>query len=196
VKDDKVLLSSSGLMIDACATASLTLSPTSSSSSSSSSISNDEIRDLACGAIKFIRQKMTRDGNKNNLCRIVNPSAIAASSFKPALLDDLAFFTRALISSYASGLSSDGDDLLSWAIDLVTTVEKDFAPADGKDISKGYYMTPSPSSTSASPSGEGQAGDDVSTIPFRPRSVIDGAVPSGTSVHLENMIRLAALTGK
>ncbi len=89
-----------------------------------------------------------------------------------AMLDDYAFLAKGLLDLYETDFD---EKWLKWSMDLTKTVIKDFGTESGK-----YYLT------------------RISTEKFlsRPISNQDQAIPSGISVHGENSLRLAALTGE
>jgi uncharacterized protein YyaL (SSP411 family) len=89
----------------------------------------------------------------------------------PAYLDDYAFLIRGLIEVYEAGFDPS---FLERAIELTNVAIEDFA--DAKD--GGFFSV------------------TVATeLPVRPKEVTDGAIPSGNSVMLMNLLRLARLTG-
>jgi uncharacterized protein YyaL (SSP411 family) len=90
----------------------------------------------------------------------------------PAFLDDYAFLIRGLIELYQTGF-----DLfhLEAALELTEKVMADFL--DGKE--GGFYAVSSDTE-----------------LPVRPKEIHDGAVPSGNSVMLRNLVRLARMTGR
>jgi len=90
----------------------------------------------------------------------------------PAFLDDYAFLIRGLIEVYEAGFDPS---YLEQAIELMNIAIADFA--DAKD--GGFF-----SLTAAT------------ELPVRPKDVGDGAIPSGNSVMLMNLLRLARLTGR
>jgi uncharacterized protein YyaL (SSP411 family) len=90
----------------------------------------------------------------------------------PAFLDDYAFLIRGLIELYQTGF-----DLfhLEAALELTEKVMADFL--DGKE--GGFYAVSSDTE-----------------LPVRPKEIHDGAVPSGNSIMLMNLVRLARMTGR
>ncbi len=89
----------------------------------------------------------------------------------PAYLDDYAFLIKGLIEVYEAGLDPF---YLERAIELTNVVKEDFE--DAKD--GGFFSVTA-----------------ATELPVRPKEVIDGAIPSGNSVMLMNLLRLARLTG-
>jgi uncharacterized protein YyaL (SSP411 family) len=90
----------------------------------------------------------------------------------PAFLDDYAFLIRGLIELYRTGF-----DLfyLETAIELAEKVMADFLD----DKEGGFFAVSSDTE-----------------LPVRPKEIHDGAIPSGNSVMLMNLIRLARMTGR
>jgi len=89
-----------------------------------------------------------------------------------ATLDDYAFFVWGLIELYRSSFSSD---LLAAALQLNRIMIRDFE--DKKQ--GGLFLTAA----------------TAEALLVRPKEISDGALPSGNSVALLNMLRLARLTG-
>ncbi|HSA94617.1 MAG TPA: thioredoxin domain-containing protein, partial [Acidobacteriota bacterium] len=89
----------------------------------------------------------------------------------PAYLDDYAFLIRGLVEVYETGFDPH---YLEGARDLVRIAAADFGDAEG-----GGFLT--------------VAG--TTELPVRSKEVYDGAVPSGNSVMLMNLLRLSRLTG-
>ena len=90
----------------------------------------------------------------------------------PGFLDDSAFLTRGLIELYETTFDPS---YLDQALKLTDSMLKSFSAPDG-----GLFMT-------AKGSEE---------LLVRPRSSYDGAIPSGVSVVLDDLLRLARLTGR
>jgi len=89
-----------------------------------------------------------------------------------ATLDDYAFFVWGLTELYEAGFNPD---LLASALQLNRIMIRDFE--DNKQ--GGFFLT----------------AHDAETLLVRPKEVYDGALPSGNSVALLNLLRLARLTG-
>ena len=90
----------------------------------------------------------------------------------PAFLDDYAFLIRGLIELYQTGFDPF---TLEAALELTDRVLTDFQ--DEKE--GGFYAVSS-----------------NTELPVRPKEISDGAVPSGNSVMLMNLVRLARMTGR
>jgi hypothetical protein len=90
----------------------------------------------------------------------------------PAFLDDYAFLIRGLIELYRTGFDMF---YLDAALELTEKVLADFL--DEKE--GGFYAVSSDTE-----------------LPVRPKEIHDGAIPSGNSVMLMNLIRLARMTGR
>ena len=90
----------------------------------------------------------------------------------PAFLDDYAFLIRGLIELYQAGFDMF---YLEAALELTEKVMADFQ--DEKE--GGFYAVSSDTE-----------------LPVRPKEIHDGAVPSGNSIMLMNLVRLAGMTGR
>jgi hypothetical protein len=88
----------------------------------------------------------------------------------PAFLDDYAFFVKGLIALYEAGFDPGR---LEQALDLTSRAVELFWDDDGG----GFFFAEAPE------------------VGARRKEVYDGAVPSGNSVMLTNLLRLARLTG-
>jgi uncharacterized protein YyaL (SSP411 family) len=90
----------------------------------------------------------------------------------PAYLDDYAFLVAGLLEVY----EADFDPLfLESALDLVRIAIEDFAD----ERHGGFFLV-----------------SEATELPVRAKEAYDGAVPSGNSVMLMNLLRLARLTGR
>jgi uncharacterized protein YyaL (SSP411 family) len=122
--------------------------------------------DAAERAARFILEKMR--GGEGRLSHVFMEGEARVSAF----LDDYAFVIKGLIELYEAGLNPR---YLESALALADIVLTEFA--DEKN--GGFYA--------------------VSTdteLPVRSKEVYDGAVPSGNSVMLMNLLRLARMTGR
>ncbi len=90
----------------------------------------------------------------------------------PAFLDDYAFLVWGLVELYESSFDTR---LLEWALELTDALLSHFWDEAG-----GFFMT----------------SEDSQELPLRKKEVYDGALPSGNSVMLANLIRLGRLTGR
>ena len=154
--DDKVLVSWNALAIAALAEAGAVM---------------DEPRwvEAARRAVDFIEQTMVVDGVLQHTWSPGHEASV------PALLEDLALLSRALLVLY----EADPDPhLVDWARDLATGVEAEFADGEGA-----YYAT------AAAPTADGPE------LVVRPLDLWDNAQPAGSSVMVEVNARLAALDG-
>jgi hypothetical protein len=95
----------------------------------------------------------------------------AGSASIPALLEDYAMLVRGLLELHKSGEHGALDD----AIELMEEAERLFSDPNG-----GYHDTRA----------------DQSDLFLRARSTYDGAVPSGSSVMLSNLVSLARITSE
>jgi uncharacterized protein YyaL (SSP411 family) len=90
----------------------------------------------------------------------------------PAFLDDHAFLIWGLIELYQSTFDTG---LLEWTLELTDDLLSRFWDEAG-----GFFMT----------------SEDAQELPLRKKEVYDGALPSGNSVMLDNLLRLGRLTGR
>jgi hypothetical protein len=91
----------------------------------------------------------------------------------PAHLDDIAFLVWGLIELYETLFDPA---ILEWALDLNQDMIAHYRDPD----SGGFFFTP----------------DDGERLILRKKEIYDGAIPSGNSVSLQNLLRLARLTGR
>ncbi|MGD1009203.1 MAG: thioredoxin domain-containing protein [Candidatus Aminicenantales bacterium] len=120
----------------------------------------------ADGAARFVLERMRGPGGR------LFHAFMEGEASVPAFLDDYAFFIRGLIELYQAGFDPG---YLESALELAGTALADFA--DRED--GGFFAVP--------------AGSE---LPVRMKSFYDGALPSGNSVMLMNLLRLARLTGR
>jgi uncharacterized protein YyaL (SSP411 family) len=117
-------------------------------------------------AVEFIRRHLNPGGKLHH--RYAEGEAAV-----PAFLDDYAFLIWGLIELYETGFEPDS---LAWALHLTDHLMGHFWDEAGG----GFFFT----------SGENQ------DMPLRRKEIYDGAVPSGNSVMVENLLRLGRLTGR
>jgi len=91
----------------------------------------------------------------------------------PGQLDDYAFMTFGLLELYETTFDFQ---TLEKAVALNETVLKHFADEERG----GFYLT----------------ADDAEKLLVRPKSMYDGALPSGNSVQMMNLLRLSRMTGR
>jgi len=123
--------------------------------------------DRAAAAADTIRHKMTAAG------RLYHRSAGGEAAI-PAFLDDYAFLIWGLTELYGATLEPG---YLSWAAGLIEDVIRYFW-----DENDGAFFFTS--------SGAHQ------DLPFRRKEVYDGALPSGNSVMMSNLLRLGRMLGR
>ena len=127
-------------------------------------LENDEYTQAAKRAAGFILENMFRDGRLLHRYRD-GQAAITG------MLDDYAFFIQGLIELHTATAERQ---YLESALDLTHACLHHFwDPHNG-----GFYLTP----------------DDGEELLTRPKEVTDGAIPSGNSVFLSNLLRLGQLT--
>ncbi len=88
-------------------------------------------------------------------------------------LDDYAFMVYGLLELYEATFNLD---YLETALRYGDILESSFADEENG----GYFMT----------------ADDAETLIVRPKNLYDGAIPSGNSMQMYNLLRLARLTGR
>ena len=91
----------------------------------------------------------------------------------PGQLEDYVFIIHGLLELYASSFDLK---YLQEALDYHGIIHQQFLDAEGG----GYFMT----------------SDQAEKLLTRPKSLYDGATPSGNSLHMLNLLRLARLTGR
>jgi len=117
-------------------------------------------------AARFILEKMRAPNGR------LFHSFMEGEARIPAFLDDYAFLIRGLIELYETGFDTF---TLEAALELTEKVMADFM--DEKE--GGFYAV------------------SLDTeLPVRPKEIHDGAIPSGNSVMLMNLVRLARMTGR
>lgn len=114
LKDDKIITSWNGIMIDAIARAAITFQKPS-------------YLEAASRAARFIREHLSPE--KGKLYRRWRDN----EALYPGSLDDYAFMIKALITLFEAGL---GVEWLDWALELNTTLKEEFKSPDGA-----YYQT-------------------------------------------------------
>jgi uncharacterized protein len=130
-------------------------------------IANDSrFLDAAERAARFVLKKMRAAEGRLRHAFMEGEARI------PAFLDDYAFVIKGLIELYESGFEPR---YLESALELADIVMADFADKQ----SGGFYAVSADTE-----------------LPLRAKEVYDGAVPSGNSVMLMNLLRLARTTGR
>jgi len=121
---------------------------------------------LAESAVRFILSTM-RDSEGRLFHRYCN-GEVAIQGF----LDDYAFLVWGLIEMYEATFNAE---YLEVALELAEITLRDF-----KDEKEGaFFFTP----------------DHVETVLMRRKIIYDGAIPSGNSVTMKNLLRLSRITG-
>ncbi|KAH9786264.1 Thioredox DsbH domain-containing protein [Citrus sinensis] len=166
--DDKVIVSWNGLVISSFARASKILK-----SEAESAIFNfpvvgsdrKEYTEVAESAASFIRRHLYDEQTHR-----LQHSFRNGPSKAPGFLDDYAFLISGLLDLYEFG---SGTKWLVWAIELQNTQDELFLDREGG----GYFNT---------------TGEDPSVL-LRVKEDHDGAEPSGNSVSVINLVRLASI---
>ncbi|MDZ7759183.1 MAG: thioredoxin domain-containing protein [Desulfovermiculus sp.] len=127
-------------------------------------LENEEYTRVAKRATQFILEHMYRDGRLLHRYR-EGQAAI------PGMLDDYSFFIQGLIELHAV---NDKREYLDIALGLTHECLNHFWDQDHG----GFYLTP----------------DDGEELLTRPKEITDGAIPSGNSVFLSNLLRLARIS--
>jgi uncharacterized protein len=149
-KDDKILVGWNALAIESFIQA-------------GSAFMNTLYVDVAIQGVLFIKQKLYV--NQQLLRRYREGDARF-----DATLDDYSYLIRALLSLFEYGA---GVEYLQWAIELTTTLEKEFK---GKDSA--FYFSK----------------ENKEDLLIRKYEFSDGLEPAGNSVHADNLMRLARIT--
>ncbi|KAL1558435.1 dTMP kinase [Salvia divinorum] len=166
--DNKVIVSWNGLAISAFARASKILKDEPEGTQYHFPVVGTNPRvymEVAEKAAAFIRMNLYDEQTRR-----LQHSFRNGPSKAPGFLDDYAFLISALIDIYEFGGSTYW---LAWAIELQQTQDKLFLDEEGG----GYFNTP---------------GEDPSVL-LRVKEDHDGAEPSGNSVAVINLVRLASL---
>lgn len=166
--DDKVIVSWNGLTISSFARASKILENEPDGSKFYFPVADTdpkEYLEIAEKAAAFIREHLY-DTSRNRL----QHSFRNGPSKAPGFLDDYAFLISGLLDLYECGGSMFW---LAWAMELQDTQDKLFLDKNGG----GYFNTP---------------GEDPSIL-LRVKEDHDGAEPSGNSVAVINLVRLASM---
>jgi len=130
-------------------------------------LGNDKYVQVACTANAFIESQMKqRNGELWHRWR-EGDKAIQAH------LEDYAFMIFGLLELYESTLNTH---YLESALEYNAILSKSFIDPDGG----GYFMT----------------ADDAEELIVRPKELYDGAIPSGNSIQMLNLLKLARLTGR
>jgi uncharacterized protein YyaL (SSP411 family) len=131
----------------------------------SQAFERDDYAMAARKAADFVRAEMT---SQEGLCH----RYIEGEATIPAFLDDYAFLIWGLLELYEAAFDPAS---LGWALELADRALQKFW--DEKE--PGFFGTSL----------------DVHDLPFRKKEIYDGAIPSGNSVMMANLLRLSRLTG-
>lgn len=166
--DDKVIVSWNGLAISSFARASKTLKGDLQLTNYNFPVvgcESEEYIETAEKAALFIKRHLY-----NEQTRRLRRSYRKGPSKAPGFLDDYAFLISGLLDLYEFG---GGVNWLLWSIELQESQDELFLDREGG----GYYNTP---------------GEDPSVL-LRVKEDHDGAEPSGNSISLINLVRLASI---
>jgi uncharacterized protein YyaL (SSP411 family) len=127
--------------------------------------------EAARGALKFAREKISRDGDR--LWSIYKDGQARVNAY----LDDYAFLaTAAFDLSRVAPSEDEAAELTAQALRWLEVVRQRFSD---RDTRFGYFFT----------------SDDHEKLIQRPKSLFDQAIPSGNAVALECLFAAAAITG-
>ena len=130
-------------------------------------LGNDHYLQIAQQAYHFIDTRMkTQDGRLWHRWR-------EGETAVPGQLEDYVFIIHGLLELYSSSFDLN---YLEAALEYHAIIHKEFLDVEGG----GYFMT----------------SDLAEKLLTRPKSLYDGATPSGNSLHMLNLLRLARLTGR
>ncbi|KAH9730270.1 Thioredox DsbH domain-containing protein [Citrus sinensis] len=166
--DDKVIVSWNGLVISSFARASKILKSEAESAMFNFPVvgsDRKEYMEVAERAASFIRRHLYDEQTHR-----LQHSFRNGPSKAPGFLDDYAFLISGLLDLYEFG---SGTKWLVWAIELQNTQDELFLDREGG----GYFNT---------------TGEDPSVL-LRVKEDHDGAEPSGNSVSVINLVRLASI---
>ncbi|XP_042476928.1 spermatogenesis-associated protein 20 isoform X1 [Macadamia integrifolia] len=166
--DDKVIVSWNGLAMSAFARASQILKGEAEGTKYCFPVvgcTPKEYLEVGEKAASFIKKQLYDERTQR-----LTHSFRNGPSKAPGFLDDYAFLISGLLDLYESG---GGTSWLSWAIELQNTQDELFMDREGG----GYFNTP---------------GEDPSVL-LRVKEDHDGAEPSGNSVSVINLVRLASM---
>ncbi len=127
---------------------------------------NKEYEEVAEDAMEFIFKKMFK--NNNFLCHRYREG----QAYIEANLDDYAFLIMALLELYETGFKTDH---LKKALKLNDILIKNFWDS----VNGGFYFT----------------SDNGEKLISRQKESYDGAIPSGNSVSMLNLVKLSRITG-
>ncbi|KAK9206826.1 hypothetical protein WN943_017107 [Citrus x changshan-huyou] len=166
--DDKVIVSWNGLVISSFARASKILKSEAESAMFNFPVVGSDCKEymeVAERAASFIRRHLYDEQTHR-----LQHSFRNGPSKAPGFLDDYAFLISGLLDLYEFG---SGTKWLVWAIELQNTQDELFLDREGG----GYFNT---------------TGEDPSVL-LRVKEDHDGAEPSGNSVSVINLVRLASI---
>jgi hypothetical protein len=129
-------------------------------------LDRDEFAAAALRAAAFIKERLTSGGILRH--RYADGEAAIA-----AFLDDYAFLIWGLIEVYETGYDPGH---LAWALRLTNELMDGF----WDEARGGFFLT----------------GRETRDLPWRRKEFTDGALPSGNSVMVANLLRLGRLTGR
>ncbi|KAJ7977515.1 spermatogenesis-associated protein 20 [Quillaja saponaria] len=166
--DDKVIVSWNGLAISSFARASKVLKNESKGTKFNFPVEGSDPKEyigVAEKAASFIQRQLYKGETRR-----LQHSFRNGPSKAPGFLDDYAFLISGLLDLYEFG---GGINWLVWAIELQDSQDELFLDREGG----GYFNTP---------------GEDPSVL-LRVKEDHDGAEPSGNSVSVINLVRLASM---
>jgi len=123
----------------------------------------------ACAA--FLRDTLVADGRLHHTWKQGHPATVAA------FLEDVAYLAQALLVLYEADANPEW---FTWAQQLAGDADDRFAERDADGNPTGAYFA---------------TADDAEALLTRPKDLWDNATPAGSSVQVDVLLRLAALTG-
>ena len=127
--------------------------------------------EAAAACARFLRDTLMVDGRLHHTWKQGHPATV------PAFLEDVAYLAQALLVLYEADANPEW---FAWARQLAHDANDRFAESDADGNPTGAYFA---------------TADDAEALLTRPKDLWDNATPAGSSVQVDVLLRLAALTG-
>ncbi|MDQ3537411.1 MAG: thioredoxin domain-containing protein [Actinomycetota bacterium] len=127
--------------------------------------------EAATACARFLRDTLVVDGSLHHTWKQGHQASVAA------FLEDEAYLAQALLVLYEADANPEW---FAWARQLARDADARFAEADADGNPTGAYFA---------------TADDAEALLTRPKDLWDNATPAGSSVQVDVLLRLAALTG-
>ncbi|MDQ3452067.1 MAG: thioredoxin domain-containing protein [Actinomycetota bacterium] len=127
--------------------------------------------EAAAGCVRFLRDTLVVDGRLHHTWKDGHPATVAA------FLEDVAYLAQALLVLYEADANPEW---FAWARQLARDADDRFAEIDADGNPTGAYFA---------------TADNAEALLTRPKDLWDNATPAGSSVQVDVLLRLAALTG-